>query len=315
MMNLFVNMRFFRKVEDDGLVNFDSDYDLDDEDDLIKAVITDAEEESLEVEISMPLFLNTTEIVLVVVLVRIAEEAANLYSSLFKEDFPIRPRNQKGIRQGDPISPFIFIIVDELLSKMIGKAASDGLISGFQNILFAFQLVTGLSVNFRKSAVVGIGDDNNAAYCASIFGCQIAEFPINYLGIPLGSKSKNKAVLDVLIARFQQKLRTWRRRYLSKGKRLLLINSVLASTPIYFLSMFQRPISVIKTLEKIMRRFLWGSSDNSKKRSWVSWSKANISKVIGGIGIKKLKLVNKSLHCKWIWRYGKEKDSLWRQLV
>ncbi|XP_026400308.1 uncharacterized protein LOC113296197 [Papaver somniferum] len=135
---------------------------------------------------------------------------------------------------------------------------SEEQITALKNILFAFQLVIGLKVNFSKSAVIGIGDDNNEALCTSVFGCQLVDFPINYLGIPLG---------------------------------------------------------IVKSLENIMRRFLWGSSDTSKKRSWVAWSKANISKTNGGIGIKKLKLVNKALHCKWIWRYGKEKDALWRKLI
>lgn len=40
-----------------------------------------------------------------------------------------------------------------------------------------------------------------------------------------------------------------------------------------------------------------------------------MSKKIGGIGVKKLKLFNKVLHCTWIWRYVSEQNSLWRQLV
>lgn len=75
------------------------------------------------------------------------------------------------------------------------------------------------------------------------------------------------------------------------------------------------PVSVMKEIEKIMRSFLWRSSSTVKKRSWVAWTKTTLSKKRGGIGIKKLKLVNKSLHCKWIWRYGKEKKALWRKIV
>lgn len=71
----------------------------------------------------------------------------------------------------------------------------------------------------------------------------------------------------------------------------------------------------MKEIEKIMRDFIWGSSATTKKRSWVSWTKATLSKKRGGIGIKKLKLANEALHCKWIRRYGSEKNSLWRKIV
>lgn len=74
-------------------------------------------------------------------------------------------------------------------------------------------------------------------------------------------------------------------------------------------------VSMIKEIEKIMRDFLWGSYDAKKKMSWVSWSRSALPKSRGGIGIKKLKLVNKALHCKWIWRYGSEKTALWRRII
>lgn len=117
-------------------------------------------------------------------------------------------KSQKGIRQGDPISPFLFIMVVEILSLMIKKTPAGGLITGFQvakngtvinhlqfaddlvvflddceeeflnlkNILFAFELVAGLKVNFLKGAIFGIGDSHNGANCASTFGCQLTTF-------------------------------------------------------------------------------------------------------------------------------------------
>ncbi|XP_026445035.1 uncharacterized protein LOC113345474 [Papaver somniferum] len=142
-------------------------------------------------------------------------------------------KSQKGIRQGDPISPFLFILITEVLSLMIKKAAASGLLSGFKvaqhgtvvnhlqfvddlivflddseeqvanlkNIFLAFEIISGLKVNFRKSAIAGIGVDHNGASCADIFGCSLATLPINYLGIPFSSKSKCKSVWDIIIQR------------------------------------------------------------------------------------------------------------------
>ncbi|XP_026410707.1 uncharacterized protein LOC113305930 [Papaver somniferum] len=78
---------------------------------------------------------------------------------------------------------------------------------------------------------------------------------------------------------------------------------------------FQMPVSVDKELERIIRNFLWGSSTSVKRRSWVSWSRVNLPKSRGGVGVKKLQLINKALHAKWIWRYGSEKTALWRRII
>lgn len=157
-----------------------------------------------------------------------------------------------------------------------------------KNILLAFESVSGLRINFRKSTMVGIGQLHNGEMCADLFGCSLSQLPLNYLEIPLGSKSKCKVVWAEIIQNFHKKLAGWKRTYLSKGQRLIMIQSVLASLPVYYLSLFQLPVSVAKEMEKIMRNFLWGSSNTVKKKSWVGWSKANLPKCRGGVGIRKL---------------------------
>lgn len=106
------------------------------------------------------------------------------------------------------------------------------------------------------------------------------------------SKSKCKSVWNEIIQRFHQKLAGWNKTYLSKGQRLILIQSVLSSLPVYYLAMFQMPVVVAKEIERIIRKFLWGSCNSTRKRSWISWSKVSLPKCRGGIGIKELKLVN-----------------------
>ncbi|XP_026377858.1 uncharacterized protein LOC113272188 [Papaver somniferum] len=75
------------------------------------------------------------------------------------------------------------------------------------------------------------------------------------------------------------------------------------------------PVSVEKQLDKIMRQFLWGSSKQKSKKSWVDWKTVYLPKERGGVGIKKLRIMNKKLHAKWIWRYGNEERALWRKVV
>ncbi|XP_026383814.1 uncharacterized protein LOC113279336 [Papaver somniferum] len=122
-------------------------------------------------------------------------------------------KSQKGIRQDDPISPFIFILVAKILSLMLKKAASDNLISGFKvsqngttishlqfaddlvvflnddelqvqnlkHILTVFEMISGLKVNYRKSTMVGLGQLHNGEVFADSFGCSSSQLPMNYL--------------------------------------------------------------------------------------------------------------------------------------
>lgn len=81
--------------------------------------------------------------------------------------------------------------------------------------------------------------------------------PNFYLGLPLASGFKKKESWVGLIEKLRSKLAMWKRRYLTKAGRLVLINSTPASLPIAMLSLFVMPISVGEELERITRNFLW----------------------------------------------------------
>ncbi|XP_026430550.1 uncharacterized protein LOC113327589 [Papaver somniferum] len=68
-------------------------------------------------------------------------------------------------------------------------------------------------------------------------------------------------------------------------------------------------------LTRIMRNFLWDSAEDKRKMCWVSWRKIYTPMNKGGLGVKNLKLTNLALLSKWIWRYTKEKDALWRRIA
>jgi hypothetical protein len=109
-------------------------------------------------------------------------------------------------------------------------------------------------------------------YClAQLLGCKVAKLPALYLGLPLGSSFKSKAVWDSVVVRFQKRLAWWKRRYISKEGRLTLIKSTLSSLPTYFMSLFVIPVSVVKKLEKIQRDFLWGGGGEEFKSHLVDW--------------------------------------------
>ncbi|GFY80587.1 hypothetical protein Acr_01g0003960 [Actinidia rufa] len=97
--------------------------------------------------------------------------------------------------------------------------------------------------------------------------------------------------------------------------RIVLIKVVLLSLPLYYMSIFKMPEGVIKSIESIQSRFLWGGSDLKRKIHLVAWSKLHQSKICGGLGIRDIKLLNEALLLKWWWRFGMDKSSLWRKVL
>ena len=102
------------------------------------------------------------------------------------------------------------------------------------------------------------------------------------------------------------RLAGWKKLYLSKGGRLMLLKSTLSSLPTYFLSLFTIPTHVANKIEKIQRDFLWGEL----KVHLVGWDKVCTPKVNGGLGIRKITTFNKVLLGKWLWRFGAEETRL-----
>ncbi|GJX93118.1 reverse transcriptase domain, reverse transcriptase zinc-binding domain protein [Tanacetum coccineum] len=91
---------------------------------------------------------------------------------------------ERGVRQGDPLSPFLFILAAEGLNSMIKKAVNKGI---FKGINVGSVRVSGIKVNLSKSRLYGVGvNPNEVSNMASWMQCSVGEFPFTYLGLPIG---------------------------------------------------------------------------------------------------------------------------------
>jgi hypothetical protein len=214
------------------------------------------------------------------------------------EDFSVG----KGLRQGDPLSPFLFLIIAEGLTCLMSKAVEIGRFHGYtvnnnisfhtlqfaddtiivgegtwdnlwtiKTVLRSFELVSGLKVNFFKSKLYGVNlEDNFLQASLAFLHCGVDSIPFKFLGIPVGANPRRKTTWLPILASMKQRLCTWKGRQLSIGGRVTLINSVLSSLPLYFFSFYKAPVCVIKEMVRIQRNFLWGGGTDSNKMCWVS---------------------------------------------
>ncbi|KAG6661509.1 hypothetical protein CIPAW_03G178800 [Carya illinoinensis] len=150
--------------------------------------------------------------------------------------------------------------------------------------------------------MVQVGEVDNLSELAVFLGCKVSSLPMKYLGLPLGASHKSKSMWDGVVEKIESKLAGWKRLYLSKGGRVTLIKSTLSNLPTYFLSLFPLPASVALRLEKTFRDFLWGSLEDVKKFHLIKWEKVCTHMENGGLGLRNLRILNRALLGKWLWR-------------
>ncbi|KAJ9680330.1 hypothetical protein PVL29_019599 [Vitis rotundifolia] len=258
--------------------------------------------------------------------------------------------NTKGLHQGDPLSPYLFVMGMEVLSALIRRAAVGGFILGCRlrgsgrmemdvsHLLFSddtiifceakieylsslswilawFEAASGLRINLSKSELILVGEVEDVEEMVVELGCKVGSLPAVYLGLPLGAHHKASSMWDGVEERMRKKLALWKRQYISKGGRITLIKSTLANIPIYQMSLFRMPKIVARKLEKLQRDFLWGGGRSERKVHLINWEVVCTPKEKGGLGIRKIDILNKALLGKWIWRFAFDRDILWKKVI
>ncbi|KAJ9561536.1 hypothetical protein OSB04_006696 [Centaurea solstitialis] len=255
---------------------------------------------------------------------------------------------KRGIRQGDPLSPYLFTLIMEgfslIFKQCIREAGDFGYHKGceafdlthlcFADDLFVFTRgdvhsveilkkaleifasKSGLTANLDKSEVFfGNVPPETRNAIRTCLPFRLGNFPIRYLGVPLSPVRLRRADYGGLLLKIKNRITNWKAKFLSFGGRRQLINSVLHSLQLYWMAIFNFPMAVIHDINRVFRNFLWHQDFDGKGGCRVGWDSVCKPLSNGGLGFKRLDIWNKALLTRHIWDLATNRDSLWVKWV
>ncbi|KAM0833253.1 hypothetical protein ACQ4PT_064373 [Festuca glaucescens] len=251
--------------------------------------------------------------------------------------------NKRGLPQGDPLPPMLFVKLMAVLNFMVQMVASEGFLLDLgarglhhRSAIFADGVVTflrptcmdvatcaalvedfreasGLRTNFAKCAahLIRCGPEQSAMVQQGLH-YEIKAFPCTYLGLPLGLRKPTAAQLQPLVEKAANKLPAWGAKLLNIGGRTELVKTTLVAMTIHVMLSLDLPVKTLDALHGILRGFMWkGRKDVKGGHCLVAWNKVSSPKENGGVGIPNLRLLNTALRCHWAWLQRTDHTKPW----